>query len=634
MSKYLHINCIQRITVDGELEEITFDKGVNLITGRSNAGKTVWLQMIDYLLGKSGTWKEMFLDADIAEKYIEIIGYFDINGTVVKISRKPQETGMATKVLIDDIPFGADEFSSVILQKIGFPDDVKFPQGNPYTSKWVELSFRAIYRHIYRREVFWSDIADKQPPLEQYAAQYQLLGIAKEIYSKEYNDDVVSGKELAQLEAQKTQFNKILNRIAQEMAPKVEEQALHYANENDVAIRIANLESGLIELEKTRSELIQAGMKELEARRQKNQVKETEFATKKTSLFDNLENVAQNISKSNKRITEFKAISDSITEELAKLKRTKKAGIISDIKITICPACDQKVDIKPTSHAEQCFLCHQTLDIENKSNVLRIDFEISQLESEQAELVEMMDDMKKKLMELQYEERSLQEQINYLDRQIAPLRELLFAFTNQELSEIDVQRGRIQEQIQNYKRLLNNIGYKEELNREILAVENKIRLAREKQTKATQEINYATIADDLSDGMQHYLDAITQSKKGWSHGGKVSIAINDTRIAFYVDNKNWNSLGGLDRKYFLLSYHYGLLTLTDKKKYQYPGLVIIDLDAEFAEASKGSHNHIIEPFVKYCNALKEQKPLQVIISGRAFDGLVGVRNINFDNVWI
>jgi len=635
MHKYLHINCIERITSDGELEEIVFDEGVNLITGKTNAGKTVWLQMIDYLLGKSKAWKDAFPDSEVSEKYVEITGYFNINGVEVKIARKPHEPRMATKVLIDDIPFGTDEFSAEILQKIGYPFDIKFPKGNPYTSQWVELSFRAIYRHIYRREDFWRDIADEQPPSEQYAAQFQLLGIAKSIFSKDYDENVSSGKELVQLEAQKAQFSNILNRIAQEMAPKAEEQALHYANENDVSMRIANLEGDLLDLEKKRSDIIRRGLQELESEQQQNQVKETELATQKAALFTSIEILAQDIDKVFGRIREFSAISTSITEELVKLKRTKKAGIISDIKITNCPACDQPVEskIQPIDKTH-CFLCHQVIDPENKGATKRIDFEISQLESERTELLEMVENLENNLTQMRYRERATQEQINYLDRQLAPLRISLFAFTNEEFSSIDVQRGRIQEQIQNYKRLLNNIRSKEELNKQILILENNIKEAREKQSKSTQNIDYATIADDLADGMQYYLDQITKNVPGrWTHKGRVSIALNESRISFYVDNKNWDSLGGLDRKYFLLAYQFGLLSLTGKKNYQYPGLVIIDLEAEFTEAKDGSHNHIIEPFIKLCNSVKDSRKLQVIVSGRSFDGITGTKIIHFDREW-
>lgn len=631
MNRYFHIDKIERITSDGEVEELVFNKRVNLLVGKTNAGKTVWLQMLDYVLGKSKPWKELFRDAAISDKYVEIIGYFDINGIKIKIARKPKEHRVGTKVFIDDVPFGTDEFSAEILQKIGYPHDIKFPKGNPYTSQWIELSFRAVFRHIYRREDFWKDIADEQPISEQFAAQTQLLGFADRVFSKEFDDNANIAKDLLKLEAQKEQFDNVMNRIAQEMSPKSEEAMLNSANKDHINICIAALQTELEEINKKRIGILEKGLTEQKGIDLKSQ--ETTLAKQKADLFLQLEALVDNQKNIKKRYNEFKTLTEAVQEELAKLKRTKKAGIISDIKITNCPACDQ--EIKSTQDSkENCFLCHQPTEKQNQNAHNRVDFEIKQLSSEHNELKEILSSLEKDLDKSSYDIKTTQESINYLEVQIAPLRVAIFAFTNQELSNLDVERGRIQEKVQNYQRLLNNIKYKEELNSKISNLTTQIELLKGQQAKLNKEVDYETIADDLADGMQNYLDYVAQNVEGrWAHKGKVSIAMNEHKIAFYVDNKRWDSLGGLDRKYFLLAYHYGMLTLTGKKNYQYPGLVIVDLEAEFAESKGGSHNHIIEPFIRLCNSRKDTNSLQVIFSGRSFEGLQNTNQIHFDGVW-
>ena len=45
------------------------------------------------------------------------------------------------------------------------------------------------------------------------------------------------------------------------------------------------------------------------------------------------------------------------------------------------------------------------------------------------------------------------ERLYYIEREIKPLRDVLFLLTYQDLAHFDVQRERIEEQIRNYQRL-------------------------------------------------------------------------------------------------------------------------------------------------------------------------------------
>lgn len=630
MTTYLHVIRLERVLVDGEIEEISFTKGVNVISGPSNSGKTTWLRILDYILGKDEKITDVFHDDVLARKYHRYIGYFDINGQNIVIHRTPFSQGSTTKVFINDIEYTTEDFSIEILRLLNIPSDVKFPKGNPYTSAWVDISFRILYRHIYRREDHWGDIADRQPINEQYAAQYQLFGIADKIYSVDFNQQIKSEKQLALLEIRKEQFTIALDKLVEEMSPKNEEDRIFAANENEIQILINKLENEIKNVEKQRNNIVEDKLVELST---KNDSLSRDLAERRASLLIEQERVIDMRGSNVKTLKYYSNLLQQIEEELTRLKRTKKTGIISDLRVTHCPACDQEIKRLPTND-DLCFVCSQKTDNIEKPYEERVDFEIAQLNSEKEELIEITSKLNKDLIAIGNRLERNREEVAYLERNIAPIKTSLYALTNEQVSALDVKRGRLEEQIQNLKRLIHNIDYKHKLNQEIFAIEKEIVKTSRAVESQTHEIDFNTIAEDLGDSMQVYVDRISMLRPDiWVDKGKISVTITDSRIAFYVNNKSWNALSKLDKDIFLLAYHYGMLCLTSRRHYRYPGLVIIDLHADLGESVASSYNYLVAPFEQLCTGLKEQKPLQVIITGRRFDGLKNVNHITLDTTW-
>ena len=97
-----------------------------------------------------------------------------------------------------------------------------------------------------------------------------------------------------------------------------------------------------------------------------------------------------------------------------------------------------------------------------------------------------------------------------------------------------------------------------------------------------------------------YLHAIDRLKPGiWPHND-VSLDISANSFRFKVGSKKWQAaLGGTDSLYFLMAYHYGLLTLSAQAQCHYPGLAILDMPAEFAgELIEDKENFIVQPFIE------------------------------------
>ena len=70
-SKTLTISRLARHPRFSSSDELVFEKGVNLLLGDKDAGKTKWLQMLDFLLGDTSKPQDAFGD-ELAQKYTSI----------------------------------------------------------------------------------------------------------------------------------------------------------------------------------------------------------------------------------------------------------------------------------------------------------------------------------------------------------------------------------------------------------------------------------------------------------------------------------------------------------------------------------------------------------------------------------
>ncbi len=155
-------------------------------------------------------------------------------------------------------------------------------------------------------------------------------------------------------------------------------------------------------------------------------------------------------------------------------------------------------------------------------------------------------------------------------------------------------------------------------------LERKIEPLEEKVNEAVRGTDFDAAATHLEDGMNAYLSAINQLRPGlWRHN-PVVIDVSRSSFNIRVGRRRWHqALGGTDQLYFLMAYHYGLLTLSAKVGCHYPGLSIIDVPGEFAgEAVEDKENFIVQPFVKL---LKQDayRGTQLIITGASFANLDG-----------
>ena len=105
-------------------------------------------------------------------------------------------------------------------------------------------------------------------------------------------------------------------------------------------------------------------------------------------------------------------------------------------------------------------------------------------------------------------------------------------------------------------------------------------------------IDFHSAAAQLEDGMNAYLEALNHpGPKVWLHS-HVNVDISRSNLSLRVGRQRWSAaLGGTDSLYFLMAYHYGLMTLSAKAGTHYPGLSIIDVPGEFSGGADGRGTH-------------------------------------------
>ncbi len=216
MSKTMIINDVIREPGTALEDCLKFNRGVNVLFGPPNSGKTRWLEMIDYVFGETDPAEEK-LGEDIYNKYSSMSVTVEIGGENYIFSRRWKERGAKTKVFVDDKPYDTTEFQSYLLEKLGIPE-INYPQGNPYGSRsWPTLRFRSLFRHMYRRQKLWDGFADKQPVSEQHACIAQFLGLAVKLFSNSYAELVAKQKKMQELEGQRENYLNILSEISNDL---------------------------------------------------------------------------------------------------------------------------------------------------------------------------------------------------------------------------------------------------------------------------------------------------------------------------------------------------------------------------------------------------------------------------------
>lgn len=632
---YLSIGRLERRLSSGSQESLELGPGVNLIVGRPNTGKTKWLQTLDYLLGDPGENPfEGTVEEGLAEKYGAAGAELAVGEERLWVERRWREPGAKTKVFVDGQDMQTREFQQWLLDRLGIPL-LSFPKGNPFSGQtWPELSFRMLLRHIYRQQRFWSSLADQQPDGEQHACLLQFLGLAERLYTEEYGRLVQLKMDVERLRARREQYKQTLDDLAREV---LSEAGLSLgANLTTVSAAEHRLTEEIELLRQRRLAMIQGARDQVVV--PKDRVRVGRLAEERASVFASLEGLRHRAKAVAERLDQVRVYRSELGDEMDRISRAEDAGaILADLKVTHCPACDQPVsDAAPSS--EQCFLCHQRLPdgpIIEELGAVRLRFERDRLADESKEADQLADVLQRDASRVAEQIRVAEEQLRTLENELVPARQAVAALIQGEVSAIDMELGQLSERQRQLGRIGVAVGRGQELTERIEAIEREIEPLQERVNEMVRATDFDAAASHLEDGMNAYLAAINAVRPGvWRHS-RVALNVSASGFTVRIGAKRWQAaLGGTDSLYFLMAYHYGLLTLSDKSDMHYPGVSIIDVPAEMSgEAVEDKENFIVQPFIDLLGR-DEYRGAQLVITGASFAGLAGVRRLQLNEVFV
>lgn len=621
---YLSITRLERRFATGNIEELALEPGVNLLIGRPNTGKTKWLQTLDFVLGDTGENPfEGEEENGLADKYDAAAAHLVIGNDVVRVERRWREPGAKSKVFVDGEGMPAREFQHWLMKCLGIPL-LNFPKGNPMSGQtWPELSFRMLLRHIYRQQRFWGGIADQQPEGEQQACLMQFLGLAERIYSDEYGQLVELKMRAEKLKARREQYGQTLEELARDV---LGEPGLTVSvTSGSVQAALERLGRDTSGLHQRRTEILTSTSERAILPEHRGRV--AQLGERRAELLVGLEETRHKVKAAAERLQDLQRYRSDVADELDRIARAEDAGaVLADLRITHCPACDQAIASKATD-PDHCFLCHQHLPEEpfiEELGSVRLRFEQDRLSGELKEADELLSVLRREHRRLSEEIFASEEALRTVEQELAPARKAVAALVQEEISSIDVALGQMSERDRQIRRIAAALDVGVDLTKQIDELEKQIEPVQRRVDELLQGVDFDASASLLEDGMNEYLNAINLHRPGvWRHSA-VDVDLSRSGFTIRVGRRRWQvALGGTDTLYFLMAYHYGLLSLSSKAGCHYPGLTIIDVPGEFSgEAVEDKENFIVQPFVELL-ARDEYRGAQLIITGASFVGLAG-----------
>jgi rubrerythrin len=623
MNKTVRFHNFRRIALNDTVENLLLEDGVNLLVGPPNTGKTKWLQMIDFLLGDTDVPEKEF-GPELAAKYKEIAVELAIGGQTHELKRNWFRPGQRGKLTIDGNLVDAEEFSAFTFEELGWPL-LRYPQGNPYNQRqWKTLGWRSLFRHMYRQQEYWGDLVDKQFPAEQHACILFFLGLAERLFSPQSSVMISKDKERALLEEQKTRFLQVLTDISAEL---LDEELVEItwdslkkaiAEQNTFMHRVGQERESLLARLKARV-ADGAAMEELER----------EWAFKN----EEMEQLFQEQAKIQSKLEETIRFHEILRAELGRLKRAIAAGdVLGTFHVSRCPSCNQSVENRPVP-AHFCPVCTQPLPEDQTKALELLEAESYHSEGNLEETTALIERLSNSLQILKRRHTTAREASNNIDQKLKLYREQINAFASPELSAIDMELGRIQERIRQLERIGNTLQRRDEISKQIDNLDKEITVLEAAVKLARAGLDFEQAADDLSSGMNTYLNELTKRQPGIWQQEEVKVRLSENFFDVFVGSVSAKQkLGGSNKLRLWMAYHYALLGLTLSSRRRYPGLVIIDFPARLEDGSTvaDKEDFIIEPFVELIKS--SNVPMQVIAAGSAFDH-EGTNRIKLSHVW-
>jgi hypothetical protein len=627
----LILRTIERMPRNGKSELLRFEPGLNVIVGPPNSGKTKLLGVLDYLVGDRGQPADAFGD-DVAEKYVAARAEFDVDGSLIAVERSWQKHGERQRVLVNGLSIPDTEFSDAWLEILNIPA-VSFPQGDPHRELiWRELSWRSLWHQMFRKQTMWTDIADKQPESEQFACLLTFLGQAQHLFAPELGTIAHLLDERKQIESKKQQIVVFLNQATRDLLGAHASPDFGPGAIDDF---VSSISDRIGELEQMREGAIAAAAT---YGRDASEASGLESMSARAALLaGTVTALDRALVETEKRISELVEHDSLLSNEVRRLKRSRVAGeMLADLRVTNCPACDQSVEGRALS-ANKCYVCTQAVSepVAVEAAVRRVDFEVEQIESERAELAELITALRLQSRALRDEHTSAASELRQISDMMSTLSSPNTAALHADVSAFDIEIGRLQERIVHVERLRQLVDRRDEISHQLDEIATKLNDLDAHVAKRRTSLALETSSDMFSDAMADYLQALNRGRHGRWTQGPIGLELRPRGFSFTVAGSRWQRrLGGSLTLYFLLAYHFALLRLSGQESRHYPGLAVLDLPASLEDGAdvRDKENYILEPFSASMKRGK-LRGCQLIAAGAAFENLKDAHRIELTTVW-
>ena len=229
----------------------------------------------------------------------------------------------------------------------------------------------------------------------------------------------------------------------------------------------------------------------------------------------------------------------------------------------------------------------------------------------------------------------LEADIDEVERSLAPIRHRLSALVDSTLGVVDKRIGAITERVKQVKRLSTIFHAKNDLEARISDLQSKLDTIRDRRNELTVGLDYSGRASWFEDGMNEYLNAVKRLEpSAWPHR-PVEVYLSNTTSTFRVGHRRWDvSLGGTASLYYLMAYHYALLSMSKNTEARVLGFCMIDFPAEFAGTKiADTDDFVVQPFIDMLNG-DEFEDTQLIVTGASFSSLKDVNRIEMTEVFV
>ena len=604
LGRGLRILRVQLVQATGEIEEYDLSRAaMTILTGPRNSSKTTTLKVIDYCLGDDQSVTQK-LGAAIEEKYVSVSLDIAIDGKRHQLTRD-FDFGRRGRILVDDEDLAVGELSDWLLQRLGWPQLV-IPLGiNPSTAtQQTPLTFRAVLRHIYRREDSWTEFASKEQEFLRRAVVSLLLGLAPSRYETAEYD---LGRALRDLAAAEAVYRDVLASTDESVRAVVTQLSLPpIIDSNSLVGARTELRRQLTAAQAEKDALTQAAAAAAHPTEPTPGLDPTLPQRLEEAAADAAA-AAEQAASLRRVVAEHQRSRDLVLADVDRLHRLVDAvDIFDDLPVRICPACEQKVDPSRAHDHATCYLCTQPVSGDVRKR---------RAEREQRALAAELDDLSGALARAETDldrariaEGRATEQRAHLARRLHDERVTKLAPFMAALEDAATQIGKTKQQLASLPALETILARRNSADRAVEVARGEVeRLTGLAVADARMSSDAAERCGALADSMNEFLAGF--QGRGWVDG---LVTISTDNLTFYVGTRPWDQqLGAEARVLFFLAYSFGLLHLEADLNSRGcpPGVLLLDNPYQ-----QGLPPNVVEDAVNRLASAATQHSVQVILT--------------------